>query len=96
MAGKTVDTTELSDGFFNLLSTHLMTRLWCQLFISALLHPFEKKLSCNLKHSGQKSYNKFSAHENILTCKNGQKDVVKLLLDYLDRVIELNAGDNNG
>ena len=34
--------------------------------------------------------------KNILTCKNGQKDVVKLLLDYLDRVIELNAGDNNG
>ena len=57
---------------------------------------FWKKLSCNLKHSGQKSYNKFSAHKNILTCKNGQKDVVKLLLDYLDRVIELNAGDNNG
>ena len=25
----------------------------------------------------------------------GHKDVVKLLLDYLDRVIELNAGDNN-
>ena len=32
----------------------------------------------------------------MLTCKNGHKDVVKLLLDYLDKVIELNTGDNNG